>query len=140
MASTVTWSTPTARTTGIAAEALAAGANFLGSEIDNLANRDRYCTIEADFVFATAPADDKTIECYLMYALNGTDYEVPGDASTDPTKQIVGLFTIDATTNDQIQTIHVPLLPHKFKPLLKSEADQDATITLSLQTYNEYVA
>ena len=35
MANAVKWATPASRTTGIAAQAIAAGANFLGSEIDN---------------------------------------------------------------------------------------------------------
>jgi len=127
------------RTTGIASASLTAGANSLGSEIDNTANKDRWATLELTFTCSTAATARKVVEAYLIYATDGTNYEDGDGTPTDPAKSPAGVFVNRNVTTQQKTTITgIPLEPLKFKLLLKSELNQDATsLTLLCYTYNE---
>lgn len=137
---TVNWTVKTGRTTGIAAQAVAAGANYLGNSIDNASNKDRFCDISISSTFGTAPTADKTIELYVLYSDDGTSYEL-GDASTDPKKTPVAVQSVAAIQSEQIAVFAgLQLAPRPFKILVKSEADQSDTITVLCETYNEAIA
>lgn len=135
------WTTGTSRTTGIAAVNLNAGANYLGSAIDNSANLDTWATISATFLCGTAPTAGTEVEVYLLYAPDGTNYQ-DGDASPiDPVGGYVGSFIArNVTTQQYPVAIQVPLQPFKFKILLKSELNQNissTSLTVLCHTYNK---
>ena len=137
---TVNWTAKTGRTTGITAQAVAAGANYLGASIDNATNKDRFCDIAISSTFGTAPTADKTIELYLLYSDDGTSYEL-GDASTDPKKSPAAVQALAAIVSEQIAVFAgFQLAPRPFKILVKSEADQSDTLTVLCETYNEAIA
>lgn len=126
----------TSRVTGIAAQAIAADANYLGSAIDNATNLDLYADIEVTFVCAAGPGANLTLEVYLLYSLGGTNYE-DGDATpVDPKGQPIGMAAAYNDTNTHRQTFKgVPIEPYKFKILIKSELDQNATVTVLCYTH-----
>lgn len=126
----------TSRSTGISAQAVNSGSNYLGSEIDNSTNQDQYINLVISSEFGTAPTENDTIEIYLLYALDGTNYEY-GDASTDPKKNPVAIQALAAVTSEQImvfENISVP--PAKFKILIKSEADENGEFTVLCYGHN----
>ena len=137
---TVNWTDKTGRTTGIANQTVTAGANYLGSAIDNASSKDRFCDISISSAFGSVPTVDKTIEVYLLYSDDGVSYEL-GDASTDPKKMPVAIQSLAAVTTEQIAVFTgVPLAPRAFKILVKSEVDQSDTITVLCETYNEMIS
>ena len=134
---TFPFTTPTNRSTGISAQAIAAGANYLGSEIDNSANLDTLCDIEVDYTPGVGPTAGDYIEAYLVYAQDGTNYE-DGDATpTDPVKASVGIVRcFTDTTRRRFLISGVPLSQFKFKVLLKSEVAQSITVNaVTLKSY-----
>jgi hypothetical protein len=139
MANEVLWNAPTPLVSGIAAASLSSGANILGSEIDNESNLDRFLAVELTFTCAVAPTANGTIELYVIYALDGTNYE-RGDATpTDPTKAAAATFAAASVTVAQTGArFNIPIGPFAFKILLKSEIDRDATaVTVDAYSYNE---
>ena len=141
MANEIKWTTPASQTTGIAAVAVVAGANYLGSEIDNGTNKDRFLTVDLTFACSTnAPTVDKTIELYIIYDVAGENYE-DGDATPiDPKKSPVATFAARAIqTAQQIVFDSIPIASFPFKLLLKSELDQSAACTLLAYSHNEEV-
>lgn len=139
MSSEIKWTAGTGRSTGIAAQGVAAGANFLGSEIDNAAHKDRFATLDVLLGFTVAPSAGKTMEVYLLYAADGTNYE-DGSAAVDPPANPVGVFPVrNVTGNQRMSLCGVPLEPFRFKILCKSELDQTATATVLCYTHNEEV-
>jgi len=98
-------------------------------------------TCKLTWTCGTAATADKAIELYVLYAVDGTNYE-DGDATpTDPHKGMAAVFFDDGGTGAQKQTVvSVPLMPFKFKLLLKSELDQTASsVTLLAYTHNEEI-
>lgn len=138
MANEVKWKAPTTRATGLGNSALTAGANLLSSEVDNQANLDRLLALELAWRCTTAATAGSVVEVYILYAVDGTNYE-DGGVGVDPFKAPIGVFVDNGGSASQKQTISgIPLAPHKFKVLLKSELDQDASsVTLTAKTYNE---
>lgn len=137
--SSIKWDSAVSRTTGISTASINAGANNLGSEISNNTNKDRWATFELQFTCASAPTAGTVFELYLIYAIDGTNYE-DGDATpTDPIKIRAGVFPArNVTSAQRIVLANIPLSPFKVKCLLKSELDQNATsVTLSMYTHNE---
>jgi len=119
---------------------LAAGANYLGSAIDNATNRDKFCSGDLVFNCAIAPTANKVIELYFLLAVDGSSYE-DGNDSTDPVGAPVACIPARAVTGVQrVALKNILIGPFKFKPLLKSELDQDATgVTLQIYTHNSEV-
>ena len=140
MASELKWKAASSRTTGIAGSSMAAGANVLGSEIDNATNEDRWITCELTWTTSATSLVGEVVELYLLYAINGTAYE-DGAAATDPKKAPVAVFVNDGGTGAQKQVVsRIPLDPFKFKLLIKSELTEACTadsVTLLAYTYNE---
>lgn len=141
MAKAIKWSSGTSRTTGISSASINAGANSLGSEIDNSTNKDRWASCDLVFTCASAPTLNKVFELYLIYAIDGTNYEAGDATPTDPVKIRAGVFPARAVTSAQrVALTNIPLSPFKFKCLLKSELDQNATsVTMLMYTHNEEV-
>jgi hypothetical protein len=141
MPNLINWgATGTSRTTGIAGDTIAAGSNEIGSAIDNDSNLDRFMDVELVWTCSVASNPSTIMELYILYSVDGTNYE-DGSDSVDPFKPPAGTFIDDGGTGAQRQIIHgIPITPHKFKLLLKSELNQDASsVTLRAYTYNEEV-
>ena len=132
------WTAGTSRTSGISAASLAAGANLLGSAIDNSTNLDAYLSVDLAWTCSVAATADKVIELYILYAIDGTNYEDGDAVPTDPKKPLTAVFADDGGTGAQRQArVNIPLAPYKFKILLKSELDQAASsVTLLAYTHN----
>jgi len=133
------WGTPTSRSSGIGSSNLTSGGNTLGSEIDNETNKDQWATVELEWTTTATSTDGESVELYFLYAPDGTSYE-DGGASEDPKKSPCAIFINDGGTGAQNQVhANIPLSPHKFKPLLKSELSADCTagsVTLKIETFN----
>ena len=140
MASPIKWQQGNSRDTGISNASLAAGANVLGSEIDNAANRDKFASGDLTFNCAVAPTAGKVIEIYFLLAVDGSNYE-DGSGSVDPVGVPVACIPARAVTGAQrVALKNVLIPPFKLKALLKSELDQNATgVTLQLYTHNSEV-
>lgn len=141
MANAVKWSSTTSRTTGISSASINAGANSLGSEIDNSTNKDRFISMTLTFTCSTAATENQVFEVYILTAIDGTNYE-DGDATpTDPKKASVGVFgNRNVTSAQRVNLENILIPPFKFKILLKSELDQNATsVTLLAYTHNEEI-
>lgn len=121
----------TSRTTGISAQTIAAGANYLGSEIDNSSNLDAEATVEVAHTCSTAATAGGTLLIYLLKAVDGTNYE-DGDATpTDPTRSPdMVVVTRNVTAAQRTTKARIPLGPHKYKVLVRSELDQSASVTV----------
>jgi hypothetical protein len=113
----------------------------LGSAIDNEA--DKY--MNADFElnlgsFGGTPSSGGYVELYLLYSVDGTNF-CDGSTTVDPpATALVGAFAIRANTAAQRITIDgVPLLPFKFKTLLRNKTGQSFNAsgnTLKMRRYN----
>ena len=132
----VKWEGATSRTTGISSTTIAGSTSTTGTSIANNTNKDRFASIQLATQFATAPTDGSAVELYLLYSLDGTNYESglrkrPPDA----------IFTVNNQTSVQRLTkINIPLAPFAFKPFVYNAADQQATnATVLLYTHNEEI-
>ena len=132
------WGTPTTRTTGISDSDLDSGGNVLGSVISNETHKDQWTTVELEWETSDTSTDGEYVELYFLYAPNGTDYE-DGGASEDPKKSPCVVFINDGGNNlvqNQAHT-NIPLSPHNFKPLLKSELSAAASgVYLKMETFS----
>ena len=130
------WKTPTNRATGIAAQAIAAGANYLGSEIDNLVNLDQDSSWQLNYDSAVSPAAGSTLELYILYDFGDAGVYEEGDAvPTDPIKPPLKIVALEADTDTHYVVFAASLLPHPFKVLVKSESNQSCTVTVLLETH-----
>ncbi len=133
----------TTRSSGIASASVAAGSNYLGNVIDNAANLDAYASIEIVWQCIGAPSADKVLEVYLLYAMNGSDYEDgdgdgTGSGDVDPKSPLVGVAPISTDANTHRYLIrNIPLEPYPVKVLLKSGSDQPAVCSVNVTTYND---
>lgn len=126
------------RTSGISAGTLSAGGNLLGNEIDNATNKDKFLVGMLSVNCSTAPAADRVIEFFVLYDHAGDGSYERGSGSVDPVRSPSYSVPVAAVTGAQFYPIpEIPISPSKFKPLLKSEINQSATVTLSLWTYND---
>jgi hypothetical protein len=127
------------RASGITSASLTAGANYLGSAIDNSTNLDLYADIEIVWSCSLTPTADAVLEVYLLYSLDGTNYE-DGSTSVDPKAPMAGAAPVYADTATHRYLIRgVSLEPLAFKALVKSEINQAATVTVNIITYREQV-
>jgi len=97
-----------------------------------------FLDVDLAWTCSTPATEDNTVELYILYALDGTNYE-DGGAAVDPKKQMAcNPFADDGGSGAQRQArVNIPLAPYKFKLLLKSELDQNASsVTLTAKTHN----
>ena len=133
---TVKHEAASSRTSGISAQAVTTGANFLGSEIDNSVNKDLFLDFEFVFTSSVSPAAGKSVEVYLIYAVDGTNYD-DGAVGTDPLGNPIAMISLPEDTSAHQTSRHqIQLTPYKFKILVKSESDQTVTITIDARTHN----
>ena len=100
------WNAPTSRTTGIAAESIANAAGFVGSAIDNSANLDDTLDLQVTINCATAPTANTVLYVYLLFAIDGTNYE-DGSTSLQPVKVPVASIPARAVTGAQVVSVAI---------------------------------
>lgn len=135
---------------GTAFNSLADGSGGISSEVDNSADLKMFGDLEITAATAIASSGtDARWDVYLVPTYDGTNYPVPGGASTFTGTQWVGgissvetVGTVAATnfTNGTLRGILLP--PTKFKIGLVNElgATTAATVTVKLRRYNATVA
>lgn len=129
---TFPFSTPTARTTGIATQAIAGGAAFNGAEID--AGGDEWLDIALSWVYSVAPTANTPLSVYLVHAADGTNYD---DVSYD----LVGQVGVGANTDPHYKSlVRVPLGASKLKiRVANGDAAQSVTVTVTAKSYRQAV-
>lgn len=134
MTTTLKLAGATQRTSGIATEAIANTAAFTGSAIDNAINKDGYLSVEALYSYASAPTAAKSVQVYLLYSFDGTNYEEVSSRS------LVTQFSPAADTSAHRRAIiaNLRLLPFAFKlHVINVDTAQTITLTLDARTHNE---
>lgn len=129
---TFPWSTPSTRTTGIAAQAISGAAAFVGSAIS--AGGDTHLDIALTYAFGSAPTANVPLSVYLVFAADGTNYD-------DVTYVLVGQIPVGANTSTHYKSfVGVPIPPSLFKiRVLNGDASQSVTVTATAKTYKQAV-
>ena len=125
---TLPHNTPTARTTGIAAESIAAAASATGDDIDNATNKDTHADIELAATFGTAPAAGAPVQIHLIYKMDGTNAETV-------VQHLAGVVGMADVTSAQRAVVSVPILPYKFAIRVTNGTAQTANpVTVTCNT------
>jgi hypothetical protein len=133
---TFPWAAATARTTGISAQNIADEAGYVGSEIDNATNLDDTMDLEVIINCATAPATSTAMHIYLLYTLDGTNYE-DGSSSVEPTTVPIPVSARNVTGAQRVFVSGLNISPHKFKILAWNSLGQTSTTTVTAKTYRK---
>ncbi len=141
------WSALGTLTTYLSTElnSLASAANKLGAAIANQTDKNKLAVVELVVTYGTAPAAGKSVDLYVVFSADGTNYS-DGDDTIDPAiTSYVGSFPLRAvTTAQRIVIANIPLLaPASFKFLVLNEAGQAMAATgntLKYGTYNSEIA
>ena len=129
------WNAPTIRTTGIAAESIANAAGFVGSAIDNSANLDDTLDLQVTINCASAPVANTVLYVYLLYSIDGTNYE-DGGTALQPVKVPVASIPARAVTGAQVVSVAgIPIPPQPFKIAVWNALGQTSTTTVLADTY-----
>lgn len=133
--------------TPISGVSLNNNALVLSSEVDNTGTEPRpdLDDLELQINFSVAPAVGSGVTCWLVLALDGTNYADGGNGTTQPSYLPVAFFPLrNATGAQRIPFRQVPIPPGKFKYLLKNDATgQNAvasSVTLTRRSYMGYGA
>lgn len=129
------WRTPVDRSSGIAAAALANNAYLASSVVANQTNLEDTLEGELLWQYAIAPSANTKIDLYILYSVDGTNYE-EGGVGAAPIKTLADSFTVIADTNAHRRHFSLDLIHgFSFKVLLFNNATgQTATVTLLLKT------
>jgi hypothetical protein len=122
------WATPESVQSYLTAElnGLADGANKIGAEIANEADKYLYVNVEL-YVAAQGSARDSGayVALYLVPALDGTNYSYGDDSTDPPAHALIGQFLLDAATTARRVTLENLLIPPlDFKLLVMNETGQ----------------
>lgn len=131
------WNTPSSRSTGIAASNDFANATgLLSSEIDNSSYLDTHMSLQLAFTPEAAPTAGVVFNLYILYAVDGTNYE-DGGTALQPVKMPVENVPCQANTNAQKVTVEgIQISPYKFKVLVwNATAKQHDAVTLLAYTH-----
>lgn len=124
----------TSRSSGFSSTTIADGATGTGSAIDNATNLDLFLSAEFSYSYGTSPTANKTVNIYLTYSIDGTNYEDVGNAC------LIGSFSPSADTSShrEMRIKNWPLLPYKFKIVVVNvDTGQTITLTVASYTHNE---
>lgn len=124
------------RSSGFSTTTIANAAAQDGSAIDNAANLDLFLTAEFVWSYGTNPTANRTVEMYLLYSVDGTNYEEESPAA------LIGSFSppADTGTHRRVLIRAWPLRPFAFKLRLKNvDTGQTITVTVNAFTHNEQV-
>lgn len=147
MASIIKWDAPTSPTTLLNTEldGLVSGAACAASSTFNNADASgRYLWGEAELSVALASSTSVAapfLELYLVYSLDGSNWEDGGGAVLPPATAMVGLFPLRNTTAAQRVTLkRVPLSPLRYRAVLRNATGQTLAASgnvLRMTHYNE---
>ena len=131
------WNTPSSRTTGIASASIANAAGFVGSAIDNATNLDDTLDLQVTINCASAPTANTVLYVYLLFSLDGTNYE-DGSTSLQPVKVPIASIPARAVTGAQVVSVSgIPIPPQPFKIACWSALGQTSTTTVLADTYRK---
>ena len=121
----------TSRDTGFSSTVIASGNETTGSEIDNATNLDEILDCELVWSYGTAPAANKTVEVWLLYSLDGTNYTTRADGGV-----LLRAFSPpNDTSTHRLPILGVWLMPFKFKLHVRNvDTGQSITVTINAQT------
>ena len=130
------WNTPTSRTTGIAAQSIPNAEGFVSSSIiDNSSNLDDTLDLSFSFTCASAPTGQTVFYVYLLYSIDGTNYE-DGSATIQPVKlPIASILARAVATGQVISLAGVPIPPQPFKFMIWNAVGYSVTLTALADTY-----
>jgi len=128
---TFPWSTPSARTTGIAAQAVSAASVFLGDAITP--GGDTHADITITYGYAVAPTANVPISVRIM--------ESDGTTHDTVTGRLVSTVPAVADTTARTRTFTwVPIGPSPFKIQIDNgDASRVLTATVTCRTYRQAV-
>lgn len=139
MANAILHTAPSAQSAIVSGVTVNAGAGLLSSEYNNETNRHREASLELSFQHGSAPAGNWLI--YVLYAMDGTNYE-DGGSATQPGKLPTRIIPARAVTTAQRVTVAVDLKPFKMKILVWNDTDQNSSassVTLDMEVYSPEV-
>ena len=130
------WSTPTSRTTGIAAQSIPNTEGFVSSSIiDNSSNLDDTLDLSFSFTCASASTGQTVFYVYLLYSIDGTDYE-DGSTTIQPVKVPIASIQVRAVTTAQLVNVPgIPIPPQPFKIMIWNAVGYAVTFTVLADTY-----
>lgn len=144
MATTFKWTTPENAVTVLGTElnALANGAYSAASAAqDNATDLYEQADFELNVTYGTNPSAGGYCGLYIVYSLDGTNYEDGGGAVAPPATRWVGNFPLRAvTTAQKISLPGIRLSPLKFKAVLVNSSGQAMGAsghTLLMRRYHE---
>jgi hypothetical protein len=113
--------------------ALTGTTNFNGSpsvkptSIDNSSYLAFFLDLQVKLSFAVAPTAGKTVDLYLLYAIDGSTYGggTSGASPTTVNNHYIGSVTlVNATTQPVTDITGIPIKPYKFQIQIVNSADQ----------------
>ena len=138
------WTAPDSAVTVIDNTALSALANDAkadGSAVENATLLNQYATFEWTGQIASAPVADRTLDLYVQYAPDGTNWE-DSTGARPSAMGLVGSFVLDNTASAQRKLITgVLLLPFRcrFQLVNKSGFALSGTNLVRMWTHNQAV-
>jgi hypothetical protein len=132
---TFPWAAATSRTTGISAQSIANGAGYVGSEIDNATNLDDTMDIEVIINCSTAPTANLVLYVYVLYALDGTNYEDGSSSQVPVGVPMIAIPARNVTGAQRVMFRGMTISPLKFKILCWNSLGQTSTTTVTAKTY-----
>lgn len=119
MASAVKWATISSASTVLSTELNSLGngsRSNAGTEYDNATNKNQWGWVQLDATFGSNPTDRKTIDIYMVKALDGTNYE-DGSSSVRPAGAtwVASVDTIASTSAQKRTSNRFEIPPTKVK-------------------------
>lgn len=139
MANAVKFTAPSAQSAILNAATVNAAAGGLSSEYDNETNKHQQAALELSFQHGVAPTGNWLI--YVLYAIDGTNYE-DGGTATKPAGLPTRIINARAVTTAQKQTVSIDIKPFKFKVLVWNDTDQNSSassVTLDMEVFSPEV-
>jgi hypothetical protein len=124
--------TGTSRATGFSSTVIDHTNETTGSEIDNATNLDEILDCELVWRYVgQAPTPNKTVEVWLLYSFDGTNYTTRDDGGI-----LLRVFSPPAdTSTHRLPILGMPLMPYKFKLHVRNvDTGQSITVTMNAQT------
>jgi hypothetical protein len=120
------------RTTGFINAVINNGGAMTGDEIDNVSFLDEILDCEIEWRYNTAPTPNRTVEVWLLYSFDGTNYTTRESGGGI----LLRAFSPHPDMNTyRIPILGVPLMPFKFKLQVRNvDTGQPIIVTVNAQT------
>jgi hypothetical protein len=144
---TVNWSTLPASSNALTTEvnSLASGSNkIMTSSLDNTTTGHLFAAVEMKLATqGSARSAGAYVALYIVKSVDGTNFEMGGDALTPAASALAGVFPYDAATTARQVAIIVQIPPTKFYFLVQNNTGQAFAAsgnTLIYAMFDEVVA